>query len=100
VRFGPAHLRPGFFTQSTLDLLFTGHSLIPPGKQNAEGVGWRIGKDRDGRRILHHAGASVGGRAVLLLFPDSGIVVAMLANLLAGFGDADAQRVGALFITH
>ena len=100
VRFGSAHLQPGFFKQSTLDLLFKEQSLIPPGKQTAVGIGWRIGKDREGRRILHHAGASVGGRAVLLMFPDSGVVVALLSNTLAGFGDLEAQRIGSLFIAN
>ena len=97
VRFGSAHLQPGFFTLGTLDLLFRGVSVIPQSK-TAVGIGWRIGTDAQGRRILHHAGASVGGRAVLLMFPDSGVVVAILSNMLAGFGDGDAQRIGALFL--
>ena len=29
----------------------------------------------------------LGGRAVLLVFPDSGVVVALLSNTLAGFGE-------------
>jgi serine beta-lactamase-like protein LACTB len=99
VRFGSAHLQPGFLAQGTLDLLFRGHSVIPQSKTSV-GIGWRIGTDAQGRRILHHAGASVGGRAVLLLFPDSGVVVAILSNMLAGFGDSDAQRIGALFLAN
>jgi CubicO group peptidase (beta-lactamase class C family) len=97
VRFGSAHLQPGFFTQGTLDLLFRRVSVIPQSKTSV-GIGWRIGTDAQGRRILHHAGASVGGRAVLLVFPDSGVVVALLSNTLAGFGEGDAGRIGALFI--
>ena len=73
--------------------------MIPQSKTSV-GIGWRIGTDAQGRRILHHAGASVGGRAVLLLFPDSGVVVAILSNMLAGFGDSDAQRIGALFLAN
>ena len=99
VRFGSAHLQPGFFKQNTLDLLFRGESLIPQSKTSV-GIGWRIGTDAQGRRILHHAGASVGGRAALLVFPDSGVVVAILSNVLAGFGDGDAQRIGSLFIAN
>jgi serine beta-lactamase-like protein LACTB, mitochondrial len=98
VRFGSAHLSPGFFTPATLELLFKGQSLIPPGNQTAVGIGWRIGKDSTGRRIVHHAGASQGGRAVLLIYPESGIVVAMLSNILGPFGEQDAQRIGSLFI--
>jgi CubicO group peptidase (beta-lactamase class C family) len=98
VRFGSAHLSPGFFTPATLELLFKGQTVIPPGNQTAVGIGWRIGKDSTGRRVLHHAGASQGGRAMLLLYPESGIVVAMLSNILAPFGEQDAQRIGSLFI--
>ena len=61
------------------------------------GIAWRIGKDPDGRRLLHHAGATEGGRAMLLMFPDSGVVVAMLSNILAAFGEPEAQRIGSLF---
>jgi hypothetical protein len=34
------------------------------------------------------------------MFPDSGIVVALLSNTLAGFGDLEAQRIGSLFIAN
>ncbi len=100
VRFGAAHLQPGFFEQRTLDLLFKGQSVIPEDKRISVGVGWRIQTDSEGRRILHHAGASVGGRAMLLLYPDSGITVAILSNTLADFGPADAQRIGSLFVAN
>jgi serine beta-lactamase-like protein LACTB, mitochondrial len=99
VRFGSVHLSPGVFTPATLELLFRGQTVIPPGNQTAVGIGWRIGKDSTGRRVLHHAGASQGGRAMLLIYPEPGIVVAMLSNILAPFGEQDAQRIGSLFIT-
>ena len=62
------------------------------------GIGWRIGTDSTGRRVLHHAGASQGGRAMLLIYPESGVVVAMLSNILAPFGEQDTERIGSLFI--
>ena len=98
VRFGSAHLQPGFFKQSTLDLMFKPVSYIPPDKQTGVGIAWRIGKDTEGRRILHHGGTIEGGRAMIMMLPDSGIVVAMLANILADFGERDAARVGSFFI--
>lgn len=97
VRFGSAHLQPGFFRQSTLDLLFTRQNVMPDG-QTGVGIGWRIGVDPQGRRILHHGGTIEGGRAMLMVFPDSKVVVAMLSNLLADFGEQEAQRIGALFV--
>ena len=97
VRFGSAHLKPGFFSQSTLDVLFTGYSTIPPSNHTSVGIGWNIGQDGQGRRMLHHSGTSEGGRAVLLVLPDSGIVVAMLANILAPFDLRQAESIGLLF---
>jgi serine beta-lactamase-like protein LACTB, mitochondrial len=99
VRFGAAHLLPGFFRQSTLDLLHRPQSWIPPDRKVGVGIGWRSSLGADGRRILHHGGTIEGGRAMLLMFPDSKVVVAMLANILVGFGENDAQRLGVLFIT-
>jgi hypothetical protein len=33
-----------------------------------------------GHRIMMHTGGSIGGTSVLMLFPDSGTVLAMTAN--------------------
>jgi CubicO group peptidase (beta-lactamase class C family) len=99
VRFGAAHLSPGFFRQETLRWLFAPHSAIPPGKQTGVGIGWRIGTDAAGRRVWHHAGTNPGSRAILMVYPDSGIVVAMLSNTLAGFGEQEAQQIGSVFLT-
>jgi serine beta-lactamase-like protein LACTB len=97
VRFGSTHLQPGFFTQRTLDLLFADQRLRS-GKHTGVGIAWRIGRDSMGRRVLHHGGSLDGGRAMLMMFPDSKVVVAMLANLYTDFGERDAQELGALFI--
>ena len=97
LRFASAHLQPGFFTQRTLDLLFTSQRL-KSGKEVGVGVGWRIGTDGKGRRILHHGGSIDGGRAMVMAFPESKVVVAMLGNLLADFGEREAQQLGDLFI--
>lgn len=97
VRFGSAHLKPGFFTQDTLDLLFTRNSTLPEDAATEVGIGWRIGADSEGRLFYHHAGTIEGGRAVLILIPESGIVVAMLSNLLAPYGILEAYRIGMPF---
>lgn len=46
----------------------------------AVGVGWRIGRDEAGARILHHAGVTTGARSSLVLYPDSNESVAILSN--------------------
>lgn len=96
-RFGSAHLRPGFLRQTTLDLLFTSQKL-KSGKETGVGIGWRTGVDKQGRRILHHGGTIEGGRAMLMMFPESKVVVVMLSNLLADFGEQEAIQIGEMFI--
>lgn len=44
------------------------------------GFGWRIADDRDGRRLFHHAGVTVGARSLLLLYPDQATSVSVLSN--------------------
>ena len=97
MRFGWAHQQPGFFRQTTLDLLFTSQKLTS-GKETGVGIAWRIGTDGQGRRILHHGGTIEGGRAMLMMFPQSKVVVAMLSNMLVDFGEQDAEQIGQLFI--
>lgn len=97
VRFGSAHLQPGFFRQPTLDLLFTSQ-VLSSGKPTGVGIAWRTGVDGSGRRILHHGGSLDGGRAMLMMLPESGVVVAMLSNIYVDFGEKDAIRIGELFM--
>ena len=80
IRFGSACLRPGFFKAETLDLLFT-PQRTSEGKETGVGIGWRITADSEGRPIVHHAGSMGGCRAVILIYRDAGVVVAMLSNL-------------------
>ena len=97
VRFGSSLLQPGFFRQATLDLLFTSQRLVS-GKETGTGIAWRSGKDPLGRRILHHGGSIDGGRAMLMMFPESKVAVAMLANIYVDFGERDAMQIGGFFI--
>jgi hypothetical protein len=71
---------------------------MPDGKTGVA-IAWRIGTDPQGRRIFHHGGSIEGGRAMIMLFPDSKVVVAMAANLQTDFGEADAAKIGALFVS-
>ncbi len=102
VRFGSAHLRDGFLKPETRTLLFTSQHTADgttEGKPTGVGIGWRIGTDKAGRRIYHHGGAIEGGRAFLLLYPDEGIAVAILANLSgARFAEDEAQKLAELFM--
>ncbi|HEY1336123.1 MAG TPA: serine hydrolase domain-containing protein [Bryobacteraceae bacterium] len=97
VRFASALLQPGYLRQETLALLFTSQKL-KSGKDTGVGLAWRIGVDSTGKRVYHHGGTIEGGRAMVMVYPDSQVAVAMLANILAEFGEKDAQTIGRIFI--
>jgi CubicO group peptidase (beta-lactamase class C family) len=79
VRFGFGVMKPGLLQQRTIDMLFASQRLRD-GTATDYGIGWGVAADSAGRRMVAHTGGSVGGRAVLLLYPDHDVVVAMLAN--------------------
>jgi len=111
VRFGSAHLSPGFLPQAGLDLLFTSQRNSA-GEPTGYGIGWRVGtfgalfpEDsplRSGRlaelRVMHHGGSSVGGRAFLLLVPEERVVVALLVNYSRFDGNRVAGAIAAAFV--
>ena len=51
------------------------------------GLAWRIDTDGKGRPRWHHAGATLGGRANLLLYPDQGLSIAIASNVMATPGN-------------
>lgn len=83
VRFGSALLRPGFLPESSLHLLFTSQKTNS-GQETGYGIGWFIQKSASGQRIYQHSGGSVGGTSQLIIYPDSGVVVALTTNLSQG----------------
>lgn len=98
-RFGSAHLRPGFLKDGSLRLLFT-PQRTSGGEETGYGVGWFVRRDEAGRRMVYHSGGAVGGNAYLLLYPEQGVVVAMLTNTsdrLVGSGSG-ARHVARLFL--
>lgn len=46
------------------------------------GLGWRIDTDSTGRRRWHHAGATPGGCALLVVYPDHRLSVAIAGNVM------------------
>ena len=98
VRFGSAHLAPGFLKAETLRLLHTSQTTND-GRETGYGIGWSVGRDSTGRRTIGHSGGAVGGNTYLLLFPDQRVVVALLANTSnAGTSARVAGSIGELFI--
>jgi CubicO group peptidase (beta-lactamase class C family) len=95
--FGSAMLEPGFLRPETLRLMFTPQRLRS-GEETGVGIAWRIGKDAKGNRVFHHGGTIDGGRAMIMMYPDSKVAVVMLSNILVNFGEADAQEIGRIFL--
>jgi len=65
-------------------------------KETGYGLGWYIGKDKNGHRIWYHAGDSFSGSSYLVIYPDDEIVVSFLANSQAGT-IFDIEQIGELF---
>ncbi len=98
VRFASAHLQPGFLKAETLKLLFTSQRTTA-GEETHYGMGWAVRADEKGRRTISHGGGSVGGTTMLLMYPDSGVVIAMAVNLSsARLGERDAAQIAQLFM--
>lgn len=96
-RFAAAHLRPGFLKPETLAVMFTSQKLAS-GAETGVGLGWRIGKDPQGKRVYHHGGTIDGGRAMVMVYPDQEVVVVLLANALARFGEKEAMELAQFFL--
>jgi len=79
VRFGSAFLQPGYVSEKSLALLFTPQKTND-GKATEYGMGWFVEKSKSGQRIFAHSGGSVGGTSDLIVYPDSGVVIAMVCN--------------------
>lgn len=79
VRYAAAYLQPGFLEPRTLSLLFTAQRTRD-GADTHYSLGWFIARDSTGRLAVSHGGGSVGGTAYLVMYPEQGIVVALLAN--------------------
>ena len=82
VRFGMGHIGGGFLSDETLEILWTSQRRND-GEETGYGIGWSVGADRDGRRLVSHGGGSIGGTTFLLLFPDDGVVVSIVGNARA-----------------
>ncbi len=95
-RFGAAHLTDDFLKPQTRELMFTSQRTSD-GTETGVGFAWRIGT-LDGHKVLHHGGASIGGRSFLLLRPQEGIATVILANLTsAAFDQQQAMVLSDLF---
>lgn len=98
VRFAMAHVSGALLDARTVETLWRPQQLRN-GESTDYGIGWGSGTDQNGRRIVSHTGGSVGGRAVLILYPAQNLAVAMLSNAgHAPMSVANARRVAEFFL--
>lgn len=99
VKIAALHFAPGFLSEDMYAQVFTSQKDAA-GEETSTGLGWRIDADGAGRTFYHHRGSQQGSRAMLVIYPEERIAVAMLSNLAGAPDDIQqrAQDVAALFI--
>ena len=106
VRFGFAMLRSldprrdGVLEPGTVETMWTSQA-IRSGEESGEtgyGIGWSVGQDSVGRRIVGHGGGSVGGTTFFRIYPEQGVVVAITANLSGAGLDEAGEEIGRAFL--
>jgi serine beta-lactamase-like protein LACTB, mitochondrial len=95
IRFGTAHLKPGYLKAATLELLFTPQHTTS-GEATPYGIGWFVDTDTLGHRTVFHGGGSVGGTTVFGVDRDSRLVIALVTNVSNARLNG-AQEIRALF---
>eukprot|EP01135_Chromosphaera_perkinsii_P004896 Nk52_evm1s304 gene=Nk52_evmTU1s304 len=86
IRFGNAVIYDQILKPATKELLFTPQRLTN-GKPLKYGLGWSVldsKNEKDGSlspKVVFHSGAGKGASSLLLLVPESKIVIAMVCNL-------------------
>jgi serine beta-lactamase-like protein LACTB len=98
VRFGSALINPGFLKDETKRIWWTSQKTTD-GKDTGYGIGFFLGKDFEGRRIVSHGGGSVGGTTAWVMFPDDSVVIAMIVNMsLSPMSEPTAETVAEGFL--
>jgi CubicO group peptidase (beta-lactamase class C family) len=71
-------IRPDVVTEMWASQRTTG------GEETGVGIGWRVGEDHGGRRVIHHAGSMGGARSVIVIWPDERTAVSVMTNVTWG----------------
>ncbi|HEY6250118.1 MAG TPA: serine hydrolase domain-containing protein, partial [Candidatus Angelobacter sp.] len=97
VRFGSALVK-GFLKDDTKKIWWTSQKTSD-GKETGYGIGFFIGQDFDGRRIVSHGGGSVGGTTAWVMFPDDDVVIAMNVNMsVSPMNETTAETIAQGFL--
>lgn len=96
-KFGYAVATPGLLKEKTLDM-FTSSQTTSDGETTNYGIGFRTGKDDDGRRWYGHSGGSIGGSSMLLIYPEQDLAIVTLVNLSSAEMDDLAWVIGKIVL--
>ena len=97
VRFGFAHLTDRHLRPETIAMMWTSQATAS-GEETGYGIGWNVGTDEQGRRLIRHGGGSVGGTTELRIYPQYGLVIGAISNTSnAGIGPL-ADSVAEVFL--
>ncbi|MBM42219.1 MAG: D-alanyl-D-alanine carboxypeptidase [Acidobacteria bacterium] len=96
LRFANAHLGDEYLSREARRLLFA-EQRNAAGEGTGYGLGWFVDTGDDGRRLLFHAGGSIGGTSLMIMQPETGVVVVGLINL-SGAQNGVVRDVLRLFV--
>ncbi|GAA0893025.1 hypothetical protein GCM10009122_27040 [Fulvivirga kasyanovii] len=95
LKFGEALLDTEFLDKQTKSQLFT--TQYTEDKQPTHyGMGWYLSKDNNGCEVWYHTGELPSSGSILLIYPQKGIVISILANSPILSGDTllyDIQKL-------
>ncbi|MBS1638494.1 MAG: serine hydrolase [Bacteroidetes bacterium] len=95
VKIGNEILFGSYFDKNQKSILFQSQ-YTSDNKATGYGLGWYIGKDKNGHRIWYHSGDSFSSSSYLIIYPDDDIVISFLANSQIGTA-LNIEQVGELF---
>lgn len=96
VRFGIAHLDSSFLDPKARELLFT-EQRTTTGEPVGYAFGWQVETRSDRLRYFSHSGGAIGGTSLLVIQPDTGVVVAAMVNM-SGANLNVVQELVSLFV--
>jgi serine beta-lactamase-like protein LACTB len=99
VRFGSAHLQPGFLSAETLKVHFAPMHTAD-GTSTNYAMNWDIRNDAQGRATWSKGGSSVGGKSILLMYPREKLVIAIQHNLTNPNYGKLPNDIADLFLRH
>ena len=79
-KFGSAMLQPGILDAQSLKTMLTSQKTTA-GEETGYGIGWGVQKTPTGKLVYEHSGGAVGGTSQLIVYPESHVVIAVIANL-------------------